>query len=129
MNSNIVTPFKRYESVEGVLPLYSTARTWAVGTNHQIVAAVSGKVIAVMGIIAQTNAASPLKSVVELIDGSGGTAITIPLSVATDLEDPTQFPVDDNEYCRTSTGIGLYANVTVARVGLWVRYIVYTPDL
>jgi hypothetical protein len=123
--TTIVDPTRIFEVNGQVCPLLTYSATVPVSTNTQLVAAVTGKRIRVMGYALQTNDAS-LIGVIEFLDGSGGArkdAVYAPVRG----QQREKLPIVDSGYFETTTATGLFANVSVASVFATVFYIVYTP--
>lgn len=123
----MIDPVRIFQVNGEVCQLLCSPKTLTVANNHQIVAAVAGKKIRVMGWLAQsTNAAI---GAFLLKDGSAGTTIVgshgVPLFSAAGQID--KLPIVDCGYAETTVSVGLYADCTVDIVGLDLFYIAYTP--
>lgn len=129
MNFLGIDPLKYYRRKgrhSEALVVKSAPKELSTGTNQVVVAAVTGKRIRVMAMYGHSNTAT--RSQVELIDGSGGSSLLHPTEFpGTNDENTFHLPPWDAGYCETSTGTGLYANVTGAAADFTVFYIEYTP--
>lgn len=97
----------------------------AVATNQQIVAAVTGKKIRVVGGTMYSNGAA---SAVNFIDGSGGAGLKALFVPANTVSHPNVLIAPEiNEQFETSAGVGLFANNSAVLVICTVNYIEYTP--
>ena len=119
-------PIRYLELPTGIATIQTAAVVTAVANNQQLVAAVSGKRIRVMGWIAQAVGAAvgsfTLKS------NSGGTAISAPLTVPVVTAGANEkLPISHTGYMETSTGHGLFTDVTGAGINFTIFYIQYTP--
>jgi hypothetical protein len=118
-------PARIYEDQKDVTPVMSVGIALATGNGRQVIAAVAGKRIRVMGWIAQSITAVGQH---QFTDGSGGTALTddhySPLDTSGTKFD---MPVIPSGYFETSTGNGLFADITTQNARLTVFYVLYTP--
>lgn len=126
MTHQPISPAKYYENNGVVCPLVTAAGIIAVGTNQQVIVAVAGKRIRVMGWIAQGIGGI---TTYNFKDGSGGGGLTAGLYAPNGATagDFSLVPVIDSGYFETSTGVGLFCDVAVAVTHLNVFYITYTP--
>lgn len=95
--------------------------------NQQVIAAITGKKIRVMGVLAQSNTA--VVGGFNFIDGSGGTELMagVFVPVGPGVGGTFLLPLNDNGYFETSAGVGLYLNGATDVVKLTVFYIAYVP--
>lgn len=98
----------------------------APGNNQQLVAAISGQIIRVLGWIAQGPAAGfPSFS---LKSNSGGTVLTPHFFVPNNAAGLTEkLPINNSGYFETTVSQGLFADINVANLNMLIFYIVYTP--
>ena len=121
-----VDPTRMYETPNGVCKLSCAAIVTTVANNQQVVAAVSGKRIRVMGWLAQSVAAAV--GAFTLKSASGGTALMTPLYVpAITAGACEKLPIVDSGYMETVAGEGLFVDVITAAINLDVFYIIYAP--
>ncbi len=122
----IIDPTRYYEIKGQVYPLRSQPRVPIVGANQNVIPAITGKQILIMGWSNQAVAA--LLSVYQFLDGSTGSALTSPRCpppAASGLFD--ELPVGDVAYYYLTTGNGLYANITTDQTNFNIFYIALTP--
>lgn len=120
-----VDPVRRFVVNGEVCKLKSVVFEAAVASNQQVIAAVTGKRIRVMGYSAQSDTTTQGSFL--LTDGSGGRYMFGPYFAPPTTAEPLQVPVIDSGYDETSTGVGLFVGVGTAAVNLNVYYIEYTP--
>lgn len=126
MTSVIYDSVRMFQVNNNVCPLLSIPFNGAVGNNQLLVAAVTGKRIRVMGLIAQSDTATVGRF--QLEDGSGGAQISAALSTPPVTNGDVLFmPIVECGYCETSTGTGLYCDIVTAAINMQVWYITYTP--
>lgn len=117
-------PVRIYETPSGISTVKSMPFASGVAANVSIVAAVSGKIIRVMGwIMSGTAVGFPT---VQFKNGSGGTTRTHPINVpnnAAGLNERQE--IKDCGYFETSSGVGVFADIAVAAVAGTVFYIEY----
>lgn len=119
-----LNPLAFYETPKEVCPVLNKFVSLGVGANQSVVAAVTGKRIRVMGLVAQSNNAA--SGVLQLLDGSGGTLLySYPLP--TNAQPTEKLPIVNSGYMETSTGVGLFATVLTQAIVANIFYIVYTP--
>jgi len=121
----MVDPVKKYQINGEALKILPAVATCVVGTNKLVLAAITGKIIRVMGWNVSTAGAVGsffLKS------ASGGTAITNVVDVPAATTGYNEFkPIVDSGYCETNVGEGLYADIFTTDIYLTIFYIAYTP--
>ena len=120
----IVSPPKYYEVNGQVTPVIGFGKDFAVGNNQQVIAAVTGKIIRVMGFSLQSTTA--VNSLIYLKNGSGGGMFHIQWTPASN-QPIVPFDVCDGGYFECSVSTGLYTDVVTAAGIVNVNYIVYTP--
>lgn len=127
MSFDRIFPAKLFEGLGGeVTPLKSVGVALAVGNDQQVIAAVAGKRIRVMGWIAQSITAAGQH---QFKNGSGGTAFTDDHYAPIDTTGTKfEMSVISSGYFETDTGVGLFADITANNQRLTVFYVVYTPD-
>lgn len=122
----LVNPIKKYVVNGETATLTSVVlNALGVGTNQQIVAAVAGKRIRLMGYIVQSN--TGVSGQLGLRDGNAGAYIVPNIYFPINTAPVEHLPVIDAGYTETSTGIGLFADVITAAVNALIHYIIYTP--
>lgn len=125
--SSIIDPIKMYETGGSVCPVLHVRLVTTVNNNWKLADAVANKRIRIMGWNIQSDGA--VIGTFQLKSNSGGTTITTPLSApasTTGLSD--KLPIVNSGYgIETSTGHGLYADVTTAGILFNISFIVYTP--
>ena len=123
-----VCPPKIFENRnDGILSLSAASAALAVGNNQQVVAAISGKRIKVMGWFMQSNHATAVSDFL-LKSASAGTALTTTFSVppsGSGFKD--EAPIVESGYVETNTGEGLFIDVTTNTIRYTIFYIAYTP--
>ena len=107
------------------LELKTAVGTLSTGNNNQLVAAVSGKVIRVMGFDVQSDTST--QGILEFIDGSGGNFLYIPITCPASTSAPFGRPINDTGYFETTSGTGLFADCVTAAVNVHVWYVEFTP--
>lgn len=119
-------PTRMYETQKGVAKLTSKQFAFAIGNNQQVVEAVTGQKIRVMGWKLQTQGAAP--GTISFKSASGGTALTPVLSIPTNAAGSfdTQ-ELKDSGYYETNTGEGLYCDIATTAISGLIFYITYTP--
>ena len=106
--------------------LYTGFITAGVASDQQIIAAISGQRIRVMGWTA--NAIGATVGTYLFKSASTGTARTAAItSPSTALALQQLFPITASGYFETNTGEGLFVDVATAAVNITVFYISYTP--
>lgn len=120
-----IDPIRKYEIQGNVSTLKTGYLSAAVANDQQIVAAVTGKRIRVMGMVLGSSAAS---SSVLFQSGAAGVQLTTLLNApAIATLPPFVLPITDSGYFETTTGEGLFCDVTIAITYINVFYIEYTP--
>lgn len=109
-----------------VCQLQSVGVSPGVANNTQLIAAVSGKRIRIMGLFAQSSGAA--SGSFQFKSGNAGptltTAIFTPPNTNGDL---FMLPISDSGYWETTTGVGLFTDVTTTGQSMNIFYLVYTP--
>lgn len=95
----------------------------SVANNQVVVAAVSGKILMPISIVASSGAASGL---VTLKDGNAGTAKFFTVAPP-NTGAPMEHEFNPAGWMRTSTGVGIYADCATTASILSIAYIEYTP--
>lgn len=122
-----VEPLKIFQIKGENCPIISVAMAPTVGNNNSIVAAVSGYAYRIMGWILQSDSAVDYGSI-QFKSNSGGTMITGKLFVPIRATGLTHdLPIVQSGYCSTSTGHGIFADVTTANIIGTLFYITYVP--
>lgn len=99
----------------------STRVVGSVANDQQIIAAVTGKSIAIVGAVLHSAGAAG----VVFDAGSGGSAIwSLQLEAAKTFLLPV---LETGFYFETGAGVGLYADVTTASTAINLVFITYTP--
>jgi hypothetical protein len=126
MAINSVDPVRRFEIKGQVSQLKTAMLSGTVAINQQIVAAVSGSRIRVMGLMLQ--ATTGAIGLVTLKSASGGGAISAPMWAPPNTNGAMVFwPIADSGYCETNTSEGLFADVGTATCYITIFYITYVP--
>ena len=121
----VIAPSFQFEDTQNGLIEIKTAYKAidATTANQEVLAAVTGKRIRVIGFTCFSDTTATLLS---LKDGSGGaTKLFIAVPEATNVF----FPVTEFGYMDTSFGVGLFADGQSIRTRLCVRYIEYTQAI
>lgn len=127
-NSKGIDPKKYYERRgrhSESTPLKTVVAELSTGNNQEVVAAVTGKSIRVMGFDAQSDTST--QGELEFIDGSGGSALYMSLYCPPSTSEPFQKLINDTGYFETTAGTGLFVDVVTAAINITVYYIEYTP--
>lgn len=123
--SIVVDPIRKFEINGQVCTLRCAALVGTVANNQTVVSSISGDIIRVMGLSAQTQnaAAGSFK-----LESSGGTALMAPI-FAPPLTNGASYelPVIDSGYFETVVSEGLQVDIATQAVNLNVYYINYTP--
>lgn len=122
----VVNPIKRFIIGDETCILLSSYSTIAIANNVQVIGAVAGKKIRVMGFDCISSGAASI-GIIAIKDGNAGTVLWQSYMPPQAGGIPYQKPIADSGYFETSTGVGLYADVATANVLLAVYYITYTP--
>lgn len=122
----VYDPLRIFETPKGVSQLTAATLAAGVANNQTLVAAVSGQRVRVMGWIAQSSTAAI--GLFSLKDGNAGTVLMQPLAVPVITAGANdKLPIVESGYFETSTGVGLFTDVTTAAVNITIFYIAYTP--
>lgn len=124
-----VNPTKLYETPTETCKIQSLVFDVPVAANTLALNGVTGTIIRVMGLIAQTQAGAGVIGSFRLKSNSGGTVILNwrycpSYSVAGEA---VFYPITDSGYCETTVSHSLYAEGAVGIVSTTIFYIVYTP--
>lgn len=111
-------------SKDGVCEIYTFHVARAVSANNVAVAAVSGKRIKVISLIAQSNAAAC--GSIAFMSASGGTRL-FDFSMPTNVQPPFILLPNMLGHFETKTGEGLYETVVTNNMLYTIQYIIYTP--
>ena len=125
-----IDPVRMYEVARSgsgeVCQLESKGVAPGVANNTQLIAAVTGKKIRVMGIQAQSQGAAA--GAFQLKSNSGGATLTPAMYTPPNTNGAWyQLPVINSGYMETATGHGLFVDVTTTGQSMLISYIVYTP--
>lgn len=125
---NIVTdPIRRFELKGEACKLKSVYLQTTVANNILVVTGVSGKIIRVMGILADSTAATIAGLTFK--SASGGTNILHMVVPANSSATPNALlPITDSGYTETNTGEGLFVDCVTTAANVTLFYIVYTPQ-
>jgi len=130
MSFERIFPAKLYEGIGGEVTKLLSAPVVVAGAtnNQQVIAAVTGKIIRVMGLIGWNDGAGVGRPVFK--NGSGGTNLCYGIHVAPNtVQNEMPLPIVDSGYFETTAGTGLFCDVPTANsIALNIFYIVYTPD-
>lgn len=118
-------PTRIYEIRGEVCKLKTAAVSVAVGNNETVIAAITGRAIRVMGFTIQGDGGV---SKVTFKNGSGGAALFGPITAASSTT-PDQFivPIVASGYFETSSGTGLFADISTTAANINVFYLDYAP--
>lgn len=127
INSKIIVDPTRYFEVNGEkCKLLCAPLVLSVANDQQLIAAVTGKIIRVMGMILQCSSATVGNITFE--NGSGGSDLFGPLNIPPSTAGDTfQLPIFESGYFETSSGTGLYGDVVTGGILASLFYITYTP--
>lgn len=106
-------------------PLKAARFSLSTGNDQQIVAAVSGKRIRVMGLIAQSTTSTAGSFTLQ--SASGGAAFSGGYHAPANTLPPWLLPITDSGYWETEIGEGLFSDVATAAITGDIFYIEYTP--
>lgn len=126
MDFELIDPTKIFQ-VNGVASILMSAQLQGiVASDQQVVAAISGKRIRLMGWLAQSQAATPGSFLFK--NGSGGGGFMAPQFAPQNTNGLVdRQPITNSGYFETTTGIGLYVDIVAQPVNVTVFYIIYTP--
>lgn len=123
----MASPLKQYlQTTDSVVTQQDAIITATVAVHQQVVAAVSGKRIRVLGMILSSVGAGI--SGVSFTDGSGGTlklSTTAPSNAT--VAPQVHFPFEEAGYFETTAGTGLFVDVGTTGCYVFVQYVAYTP--
>jgi len=108
-----------------VCPLLAKPFGLGVGNDQQVIAAITGQRIRIMGLIAQADGAG--NPYIGFQTGAAGARILGAFYPSIVTLPPFILPITQSGYAETSTGDGLYADVGVAAVTGTIFYIAYIP--
>lgn len=120
----ILDPTRVFEVQGEVCELKTAMVILAIGNNQEVIAAVSGKQIRVMGLCLAANTAT--QPGVVLRDGNGGT-IKVAITPPANTNPPFLWPIVDSGYFSLTVSTKLSADITTAAANIHVHYIEYTP--
>lgn len=123
MSSLIVDPLRKYEIQGAAVPVKFAYLGATVANNQQVVAAVTGKVIHVVGLIL-TPFSTGNPSIV-FKNGSGGATLAGFVLPSNTVSNPFHLPTTDTGYFKTTAGTGLFVDVITNAAGINVLYIEY----
>lgn len=123
MPSTPIDPIRLYEISGTRYPILCAVCVFGIANNQLVVSSVSGYSIRVMGWDIQSNTA--VQGTMVLKSASGGTALMSAKYAPPNTAAPWSKPITDSGYFETTTGQGLYCDVTAAAVNLDVYYIQY----
>lgn len=105
-----------------ILPAYSVI---GIGTNMVAIAAITGKIIRLMGAFLQSNGAA--SGSISFKNGSAGTTYFNLNTPPSTNGDYFPMPIVESGYLETSAGVGLYSDVATTAQLANLFYIAYTP--
>ena len=116
-------PVRIYEVSGEVCKLQCKAVSIAVGNNATVIAGITGRIIRVMGWLAQGDGGV---SKITLKNVSGGATLFGPITVPSSAT-PSQFSlgVTNPGYFETTSGVGLFADIVTTAAIINVFYIDY----
>ena len=120
-----IDPIRVYQVNGTVCTVDTACPILSVSNNQTVVAAVTGKKIRVMGLLATVGSGAG-QAGVTLKNGSGGAtrmAFVLPASTV----GPIHLPLVNSGYFDTDTGVGLFVDIATSVVNLNLFYITYTP--
>lgn len=121
-----VDPIRYFETKGQVSTLTCAYLIGAVANNQQIVAAVTGKRIRVMGWMIQSSGAAP--GAINFKSANGGTQLTAALSMPPNGAGVIDhLPITDTGYFETLTGEGLFCDIATTTMSVNIFYTTYTP--
>lgn len=127
----IVDPIRKYQikpanAASGqVCTLLSKPFGLGVGNDQQVIAAITGKRIRIMGLMVQADGAG--NPYIGFQTGAAGARILGAFYPSIVTLPPFLLPITDSGYAETIAGDGLYADVGVAAVTGSVFYVAYVP--
>lgn len=123
-SSLMIDPTRVYQIGGQVCPVISTFFAQGISANNALVTGVAGKVIAIMGLVVQSN--NVAQGTLQLLDGSGGTNLYSFLSPPNTAL-PFVLPIDNHNYGKTTVGNGLFSTILTQAQQFTLHYIIYTP--
>lgn len=121
----MIDPSRYFEIKGQVEPLRAHVANIPVALNTTALAAIAGKRIRVMGLMAQGSAAV---TTLTLKNGNAGTSLFGPFNIPSSATPNVLFlPVIDAGYFETSTGVGLFADCAGASTIVNLYYVEYAP--
>lgn len=109
MSFQRIFPAKLYEGIGGEVTKLLSAPVVVAGAtnNQQVIAAVTGKIIRVMGLIGWNDAATVGRPVFK--NGSGGVNLCVGIHIAPNTTENTMpLPIVHSGYFETTAGTGLF---------------------
>jgi hypothetical protein len=123
VSSLIVDPLRKFE-IQGVaVPVKFAYLAGTIANNQQVIAAVTGKVLHVVGLILTPFSTGNPSFVFK--DGSGGATIAGFVLPSNTVSNPFHLPTSDTGYFKTTAGNGLFVDVLTNAAGINVLYIEY----
>jgi hypothetical protein len=121
----VIAPSFQFEDTQNGLIEIKSAYKAVVATtaNQEVLAAVTGKRIRVIGLACFSDGAV---TAVNLKSGSGGATLFWALVPANTAGDTLILPITEFGYADTATGVGLFSDGFAVATRLCVRYIEYT---
>lgn len=123
----VVDPTRMFELKGEACKLTSVYLQTTVANNILVVTGVAGKIIRVMGVLADSTAGTI--SGLTFKSASGGTNIMHMVVPANSAATPNALiPITDSGYTECNTGDGLYVDCVTTAANVTLFYIVYTPQ-
>jgi hypothetical protein len=121
-----VDPIRKFEQRGEACKLTGVYLQTTVANNILVVTGVTGKIIRIMGIQADSTAGTI--SGLTFKSASGGTNILHVVVPANSSATPNMLlPITDSGYTECNTGDGLYVDCVTTAANVTLFYIVYTP--
>lgn len=122
--TKMIDPVRLYQLKGQVSPLKTVRNNAAVGANQVLVSPIPGKVIRVMGLLAQSSTST--LGVIRYLDSVTAAELSMIIQPPRDLG-PFKLDIVECGYFEGATGSGINFSVDVAAVFTQVFYIEYTP--
>jgi hypothetical protein len=121
-----VNPIKVFAIGQENCKVQCKPKAASVAANTEVIAAVSGKIIRLMGMSVQSNTSTP--GTFFFRSASGGTVLTQEITAPANTDgQPFMWPICESGYLETNEGEGLFVTVTTAALNFNVFFIEYTP--
>jgi len=121
-----LSPYSHYFSNDdGAIPVKYLYDTQAAGGNKTTIAAVTGKRIKVLSMVAQTTTGS--RGTLEFYSANTGGTKLYSFTKAANTENPFTLPENSMGYFETNTGEALIAAAVTNDQSWLISYIIYTP--